>query len=226
MIMYLCPSAPPRISRSLSALVLSLFLPYTALYLLTMAFQSALAPSDRSLNLSRLEASLHTLSLAVGPGCPHLVLLFLKILPLIGNITDELSNGIGSGVVISLPHFSHYPLCLINLNYNQLSSVPGIVPLPLILHQALPKILQLPQQGIDHIVHLHGHIFLLPPDILGVHICSRFAALGPVDDGSDLGPKFGPCLLQFFLHPLREGPLIPLPNPLHLLPSNLYHKPH
>ena len=126
--------------------------------------------------------------------------------------------------MISLHRLSHHPLVFIDLTYDRLGPVPGIVPIPLRRPRALPMIFPLPQQVIEPPFHIHNCIFFLPMDILCVHICARFAALGLVDGGGDLGPKFGSCLLQFFVCPLPECPPMPFPHPLHLLHFTLSHK--
>ena len=74
--------------------------------------------------------------------------------------------------------------------------------------------------------HLHGSLFLLPTDVLVVPICAQFTALGLVNYGANIGPKFGPYLLQLAVLPLAEVPLIPLTNTLHLLPCTILHKIH
>ena len=128
-------------------------------------------------------------------------------------------------IAFSLPHQSHHNLGFINFPYNWLCPVPDIFPLPLVRPQDLPKMFWLPQQGIDIPLHPHRCIFLIPPDILVVPICAQFAALGLVDGGGNIGPKFGPCLLQLATCPLPKSLLITLSNLLHILPCTLWHNP-
>ena len=138
---------------------------------------------------------------------------------------DDGFDGLLTGVALSTPRIFHHTLGLINLPYYRLGPVPGIFPLSIGRPQELPKIFPLPQQGIEPPFHLHGYIFLLPPDLLVVPICAQFSDLGLVAGGSNIGPKLFPCLLQLTVRPLPEVPLTPFPNPLHILPCTLLHKP-
>ena len=119
-----------------------------------------------------MEASLRTLASSDVPGYPRLVLLSLHILPLIDNILDEPSNGLGPRIAISIPLLSHHTLGFFNLTYILISPVPGIVRLPLGFPQALPNIFPLNQQLIEPPFHIHGRLLLLSPDLLNVPICA------------------------------------------------------
>ena len=103
---------------------------------------------------------------------------------------DGGSDGLGPGVTLSLPRLSHYTLGLMNFPYDRLGPVLGIPPLPIGRPQALPNIFPLPKQVIEPPFNLHGRLFLIPPDLPVIPICDRFAALGLVDGGGNLGPKF------------------------------------
>ena len=85
---------------------------------------------------------------------------------------DDGFDGLLTGVALSIPRIFHHTLGLINLPYYQLGPVPGILPLSIGRPQELPKIFPLPQQGIEPPFHLHGRLFLIPLDLLGVPICA------------------------------------------------------
>ena len=73
--------------------------------------------------------------------------------------------------------------------------------------------LRTPQQIIESPLNLHACQLSLLPAILGIPLCVRFTALGIFDVSVNIGPKFGPCLLQLFDRPPPEGPLVPFPHP-------------
>ena len=155
-----------------------------------------------------------------GPDRNRLILVPLQLLPYIGNLLTDPSNGLVLGFELYIPGLYHHPLGLIDLPYYRFGPVPGTAPLPLFRIQPLPNIPLPPQHGIKPLFQIHVRQFLLPLSLLGVHICASFADLGLIDGSVDLGPKFVPCLLHFPGRPPTEGP----PRPFHLLHCPLYPK--
>ena len=70
----------------------------------------------------------------------------IHLLNHIGHLIVETSNSLGPGIVLSIPCLSHPPLGLVNLPYEQLCHVLGVVPRPLDQPQHLTKIPTSPQQ--------------------------------------------------------------------------------
>ena len=66
----------------------------------------------------------------VGSVHPCLFLVPLQILPHLGHLIFDLSGGIRPVFALSLPFLFHHALDLIDLNYEQLSPVPGNFPSP------------------------------------------------------------------------------------------------
>ena len=162
-------------------------------------------PPNRSLTLSSMEASLHTLAseylrealtITSSPWYLYIPLIIFSIYLTIPPMASDL-------VLISLPLDSLTtppPLSILLISDSSmslvyllsLSSDLSIYPIPLCY----------PKHLINPPLHIHEPILPLPLDLLDVPICVRFTSLGLVDGGVDFGPKFGPCLLQFVGRPL------------------------
>ena len=125
-----------------------------------------------------------------------------------------IAYGLGIGVALSL---LFHLLGLIDIPYKKISPVPGVISLPLIFPQPLTKIPPPPQQVIKPPLQLHICQLPLPPYLLCIPLCVWFSYIGVFDARVDIGPKFGPCILQLFSRPPPEGPIILFPHPLHLL---------
>ena len=134
------PSFPSSSSSSLSHslltldLYLYLYLPATASDLSTITLQLVLDPYYNYITLLVLEASLCTLTLAetrVTPAVPASYLSLSIFLP-ISVIYLSIPPSELNLYFFSLYSLSHYPLIFVDLTYEQLVPVPGVISILLV----------------------------------------------------------------------------------------------
>ena len=114
--------------------------------------------------------------------------------------------------LISLPIISHHPLVLVDLPYERLNPVPGVIPLPLGRPQILPNILPTgPSNFLFPNTNLLSCLHKVQYRLLPVGVC---VPLSDIDPLHFLGPvPQVPCQIV----DVPQVPLIPLSCTLHIL---------